>query len=189
MYITIKNICDKLAAALLLLLLFWMVLLLALCTFLLIKERPFFLQKRMGRYGRSFMILKLKTFPRKYQNVQQPQLPPYFQWLRDTGFDEIPQLWNILIGQMSFIGPRPLLVEYKDLFSDFQNQRHLCKPGVLGLAQVKGGNAICWKHRFKLDVFYVDHLSFCLDLKIIVSFLMNAGNRKDKGQFSDPFIR
>ena len=88
-------------------------------------------------------------------------------FLRKTSLDEIPQLWNVLAGKMSMIGPRPLLVEYLPLYNSFQHQRHLVKPGISGWAQVNGRNAITWTSKFEYDVWYVENLSFTLDIKIL----------------------
>lgn len=95
------------------------------------------------------------------------RLTPTGKLIRQTSLDEIPQLINVLIGDMSIVGPRPLLVEYLPLYDDIQKRRHEVKPGITGWAQVKGRNAINWEEKFRLDVYYVDHISFILDLKII----------------------
>jgi len=88
--------------------------------------------------------------------------------IRDLSIDELPQLFNVLKGDMSFVGPRPLLIEYLPLYKSWQRKRHDVKPGITGLAQVKGRNAISWRKKFKYDVFYVNHVSFCLDIKILL---------------------
>lgn len=95
------------------------------------------------------------------------RLGKFGQFIRSTSLDELPQLWNVLKGDMSFIGPRPLLVEYLPLYSTFQAKRHEVKPGISGWAQVNGRNAISWEEKFRYDVEYVEHLSFWFDLKII----------------------
>ena len=98
----------------------------------------------------------------------EDRITPVGKLLRSSSLDELPELYNVLIGDMSFVGPRPLLVEYLDLYSEFQNRRHEIKPGITGWAQVNGRNSIAWKEKFELDVWYVDNRSFLLDLKIII---------------------
>lgn len=133
---------------------------------------PFFIQKRPGKDGRIFSIIKFKTMnDRKDSNgdllSDADRLTKVGSFVRKTSLDEIPQLLNVLVGDMSLIGPRPLLVQYLALYSDFQNRRHQVRPGITGWAQVNGRNAISWDTKFELDVWYVDHISFTLDLKIL----------------------
>lgn len=133
--------------------------------------KPFFFQLRPGKGGRIFKLIKFKTMNDK-KNAHGELLPDkerltkVGKFVRKTSLDEIPQLINILKGDMSLIGPRPLLVKYLPLYTDFQKRRHEAKPGITGWAQVNGRNAISWEEKFKLDVWYVDHQSFGLDLKI-----------------------
>lgn len=134
--------------------------------------KPFFIQERPGKNCKIFKIVKFKTMNEKKDD--QGNLLPDAQrltkigtFVRKTSLDEIPQLFNVLLGDMSLIGPRPLLVHYVHLYSDFQNRRHEVKPGITGWAQVNGRNAISWDKKFELDVYYVDHLSFLFDVKII----------------------
>ena len=133
---------------------------------------PFFLQKRPGKNTRIFKIIKFKTM--SDAKDEQGHLLPDAQrlhsigkWVRKTSLDEIPQLLNVVMGQMSLVGPRPLLMEYIGLYNNFQQKRHLVKPGITGWAQVNGRNAINWNVKFELDVFYVQNLTFALDLKIL----------------------
>ena len=133
--------------------------------------KPFFFQKRPGINGEIFSIIKFKTMNDK-RNPQGNLLPdaerltPIGAFVRKTSIDEIPQLLNVLKGEMSLIGPRPLLPEYLKLYNDFQKRRNDVKPGITGWAQVNGRNAISWEKKFELDVWYVDHISFLLDMKI-----------------------
>lgn len=134
--------------------------------------KPFFLQKRPGKNGTLFTILKFKTMNDKKDaqgNLLSDamRLTPIGQLVRKTSLDEIPQLLNVLKGDMSLIGPRPLLPDYLQLYSPFQNRRHEVKPGITGWAQINGRNAISWDQKFEMDVYYVNHLSFVLDLKIL----------------------
>ena len=131
-----------------------------------------FHQQRPGRDGQPFTILKFRTMTdaRDAQGHLLPdadRLPPFGQRLRATSLDELPELFNVLRGDMSLVGPRPLLMHYLDLYTPEQMRRHAVKPGVTGWAQVNGRNALSWEQKFRLDVWYVDHLSFWLDLKIL----------------------
>ena len=133
---------------------------------------PFFIQKRPGKSEKIFKLIKFKTMNDK--KGKDGKLLPDAQrltkiggFLRKTSLDELPQLINVLKGDMSLVGPRPLLIEYLPLYNDEQKRRHLVKPGITGWAQVNGRNAITWEDKFKLDVWYVDNQSLWLDLKIL----------------------
>ncbi len=137
---------------------------------------PFFTQVRPGKDGKLFRIIKFKTMTdRKGADGQwlpdQLRITPLGRLIRRTSVDELLQLINVIRGDMSMIGPRPLLPEYLDLYNDFQKRRHEVKPGITGWAQVNGRNAIGWEEKFVLDVWYADHISASLDLKI---FLMSV---------------
>lgn len=97
----------------------------------------------------------------------ESRLTPFGKWLRSISLDELPELWNVLIGDMSLVGPRPLLMEYLPLYSSEQNRRHKVRPGITGWAQINGRNAISWEEKFELDLWYVDNQSFWVDLKIL----------------------
>jgi undecaprenyl phosphate N,N'-diacetylbacillosamine 1-phosphate transferase len=141
--------------------------------------KPFFFQLRPGKDGVIFKIIKFKTMNDK-KEVNGNLLPdgerltPIGSFVRKTSLDEIPQLINVLKGEMSLIGPRPLLVHYLELYSDFQNRRHEVRPGITGWAQVNGRNAISWDKKFEYDVWYVDHLSFVLDIKILFKTVLKV---------------
>lgn len=132
-----------------------------------------FHQTRPGLFGRPFNMIKFRTM-RDAVDAQGNPLPdsermtPFGQFLRSASLDELPELWNVLKGEMSLVGPRPLLMEYLPLYSPEQARRHEVRPGVTGWAQVNGRNALSWDEKFKLDVWYVDQQSFWLDLKIIL---------------------
>lgn len=133
---------------------------------------PFFTQLRPGRKGKIFKIIKFKTMNDKKDEAghllpDEKRLTKIGQIIRKTSLDELPQLLNVLKGDMSIVGPRPLLPEYLKLYSKEQARRHDVKPGITGWAQVNGRNAISWEQKFKFDVWYVDHQSFLLDLKIL----------------------
>ena len=131
-----------------------------------------FFQTRPGLHGKLFMLRKFRTMrtPRADEDVlttDAERLTRLGQFLRSTSLDELPTLWNVLRGDMSLVGPRPLLPEYLPLYTAHQMRRHEVKPGITGWAQVNGRNAISWEEKFELDVWYVDHRSFLLDLKIL----------------------
>ena len=133
--------------------------------------KPFFFQERPGKNERIFKVIKFKTMNDKKDSKGELlpdsiRLTRVGKFVRKTSLDEIPQLLNVLRGDMSLIGPRPLLVEYLPLYNDKQKRRHSVKPGITGLAQVNGRNAISWKRKFEYDVQYVDNMSFLLDVKI-----------------------
>lgn len=133
---------------------------------------PFFIQPRPGKNGKVFNVIKFRTMNNKRDASGKllpdaQRLTPVGRFIRSTSLDEIPQLLNVIKGDMSLIGPRPLLVRYLDRYTAEQARRHEVRPGITGWAQVNGRNAISWEKRFELDVYYVDHLSFALDLKIL----------------------
>lgn len=132
----------------------------------------FFLQERPGKDGKIFKVIKFKTMTDERDAVgnllpDADRLTKVGRFVRSTSIDELPQLINVLKGDMALIGPRPLLVQYLPLYSKEQTRRHEVRPGITGWAQVNGRNAISWTKKFELDVWYVDHCSFLLDLKII----------------------
>lgn len=141
--------------------------------------KPFFFQQRPGKNGKIFKIVKFKTMTdAKDVNgnlfPDAERLTTIGTFVRKTSLDEIPQLINVLKGDMSLIGPRPLLTQYLHLYNDFQNRRHEVKPGITGWAQVNGRNAISWDKKFELDVWYVDHSSFLVDLKILFKTILKV---------------
>lgn len=136
------------------------------------KGNAFFCQKRPGKNERIFKIIKFKTMNDDVDsngNLKPPQerLTKTGIFIRKYSLDEIPQLLNVIKGDMSLIGPRPLLTEYLPLYNEKQKMRHLIKPGITGWAQVNGRNAISWEKKFEFDIWYVNHISFMLDLKIL----------------------
>lgn len=143
-----------------------------LALFIANNNKPFFLQPRPGKNGTIFKVIKFKTMNDK-KDAEGNLLPDadrltgVGKFIRKTSLDEIPQLLNVIKGDMSLVGPRPLLVEYLPLYNGTQKRRHEVKPGITGWAQVNGRNAISWEQKFEFDVWYVDHLSFPLDVKII----------------------
>ncbi len=144
-----------------------------------------FKQRRPGKDGKIFTVYKFRTMSEKTEDENGRELSDVERmtkigsFLRKTSLDELPQLFNVLKGDMSFIGPRPLLCEYLELYTPYQMRRHEVLPGISGLAQVNGRNAITWEEKFDYDVYYVDHMSFWLDLKIIFKTIKNTLKRAD----------
>ena len=144
----------------------------------------FFMQERPGKDGKIFKVIKFKTMTdERDENGEllpdEERLTKVGSFVRSTSIDELPQLLNVLKGDMALIGPRPLLVEYLPLYSEEQMRRHEVKPGISGWAQCHGRNTISWTEKFKLDVWYVDHLSLWTDIKVIFITIKNVLMRKD----------
>ncbi len=132
-----------------------------------------FRQIRPGRNGRPFAMYKFRSMRDAFDENGRPlpdaeRLTPFGRRLRASSLDELPELWNVLKGDMSLVGPRPLLTEYLPLYSPEQARRHLMRPGITGWAQVNGRNTLSWPQKFRLDVWYIDHFSYWLDLKILL---------------------
>ncbi len=134
---------------------------------------PFFVQERPGLDGKPFRLIKLRTMRDAVDDAGRPlsdaeRLTPLGRALRASSIDELPQLYNVIVGDMSLVGPRPLLIRYLERYTAEQARRHEVKPGITGLAQVSGRNALSWEEKFALDVWYVDHVSARLDLELLV---------------------
>lgn len=169
----VKPASDVLFALVGLLLLSPLLLAITFLLFLSNKGKPFFYQKRPGKNGKIFTLVKFKTMNDKHDSdgnllPDVDRITTIGAFIRNNSLDELLQLVNVITGDMSLIGPRPLLISYLPLYSDEQRRRHEVKPGITGWAQVNGRNAISWEEKFKLDVWYVDHVSFSLDCKIIL---------------------
>lgn len=175
----VKPLLDFLAALIGLVLISPIFLLVTILLLVANNGKPFFTQQRPGKNGKIFRIIKFKTMNDKKDATGKllpdaQRLTQVGQFVRKTSLDEIPQLLNVIKGDMSLVGPRPLLTHYLHLYSAFQNRRHEVKPGITGWAQVNGRNAISWDKKFELDVWYVDHISFILDLKILFKTVLKV---------------
>lgn len=167
-----KRAFDFLVSAVALVLLIPGLLLLAGLVRLKLGSPVIFRQRRPGMDGRIFEACKFRTMTEARDAdgrllSDEVRLTPFGRWLRATSLDELPTLWNVLCGDMSLVGPRPLLVQYLTLYSPEQLRRHEVRPGVTGWAQVNGRNSLSWEEKFRLDVWYVDHRTFWLDLRIL----------------------
>jgi undecaprenyl phosphate N,N'-diacetylbacillosamine 1-phosphate transferase len=169
----LKPFFDKLSALLVLVLvspiLFIVLVILAISN----KGHIWFIQTRPGKNGKLFDVIKFKTMTDEQDSngvllSDEKRLTGIGKFIRRTSLDELPQLVNVIIGNMSIVGPRPLLVEYLALYNAQQQRRHEVKPGITGWAQVNGRNTVAWKERFELDVWYVEHISFWVDVKILL---------------------
>lgn len=150
----------------------------------------FFFQERPGKDGKIFKVIKFKSMTDERDTdgnllPNELRITPIGAFIRKTSIDELPQLFNVLKGDMALIGPRPLLVDYLPLYSREQARRHDVRPGITGWAQVNGRNAISWTKKFELDVWYVDHLSFLLDVRIICMTIMKVLKRADINSSAD----
>ena len=179
----IKRGFDVVAAAALLLCLCLPLALLALLIRIKLGSPVLFRQQRPGLHGQPFLMVKFRTMtdacgPDGALLPDAQRMTALGRWLRATSLDELPELWNVLKGEMSLVGPRPLLMEYLTLYTAEQARRHEVRPGITGWAQVNGRNAIDWTQRFKLDVWYVDHQTLCLDLRILWLTLRKVWRRE-----------
>lgn len=168
----IKPLIDFFVSLLLLIVAFPLLVLVTLFLYFTNNGKPFFFQLRPGKNGKIFTIIKFRTMNDKKDEegnllLDASRLTVLGKFVRTTSLDELPQLINVLKGDMSLIGPRPLLPEYLALYSENQKKRHNVKPGITGWGQVNGRNSISWAQKFEYDIWYVNHLNFLLDLKII----------------------
>lgn len=169
---SIKSILDRIVAAIALLVFSPAILIVAIAIYIRMGSPIVFTQPRPGQNGEVFQFYKFRTMTSDRDSngnllSDEERLTAIGQFLRKTSLDELPQLWNVLKGDMSFVGPRPLMVEYLERYSPEQARRHDVMPGITGWAQINGRNTISWQQKFKLDVWYVDNWSLWLDLKIL----------------------
>ncbi|MEZ4944348.1 MAG: sugar transferase [Cyclobacteriaceae bacterium] len=158
---------DFIISVMVLILFSWLIVLIVLAYLLTFQFPVFFTQPRLGKNGKVFQMWKFRTLLVDDTKTLQERRFSLGDLLRKTNLDELPQLWNVLKGEMSLVGPRPLPLEYDDLFSSEQRKRFLVKPGVTGWAQVNGRHSITWKEKLELDQYYVQNISFVLDIRII----------------------
>lgn len=179
-----KRLIDIIVSFLGILFFLPLILVITLILLILNQGKPFYFQDRPGLYGKTFKLIKFKSMNDKKDDSgnllpYKDRVTKFGLFIRKLSIDEIPQIFNILKGDMSIIGPRPLLVEYLDLYNDFQKRRHHVKPGLSGWAQVNGRNSISWEQKFKLDVWYVENLSFSLDFKIFLITIKKVLTKQD----------
>ena len=173
---SLKRMIDVIAAALGMLFLFPLLIGLAALVYITMGRPVLYSQRRIGIYGRPFTIHKFRTMANQCNQEgrllpDEERMTPLGLFLRRSSLDELPTLWNVLRGDMSLVGPRPLLEEYLTLYSPEQSRRHEVKPGITGWAQTHGRNALCWEEKFRHDLWYVDHCSFWWDVIILVRTL------------------
>jgi len=162
----LKRLVDVLASTFGLLLCAPILLLLSVLVRLFLGSPVFFRQRRPGRFGKPFTIVKFRTMTNQ-AGTDAERLTRFGLFLRSTSLDELPELWNVLKGEMSLVGPRPLLMQHLERYTPEQTRRHEVRPGITGWAQIRGRNAQTWEERFTLDVWYVDHWSLWIDVKIL----------------------
>ncbi len=167
----IKIVLDKIVASMAILLISPIFILITLIL-LFLQKQVFFVQNRVGKDQKRFSIYKFQTMSDERDSngkllSDDVRITTFGKFLRKMSLDELPQLFNVLKGNMSLVGPRPLLPDYAHLYSEYQNQRHQVLPGITGYVQVKGRNTLTWEERFDLDVYYVQHISFIFDCKIL----------------------
>jgi len=174
-----KTLFDRLLALSLIVLFMPIYIVLAILIFLKMGKPILFKQDRPGMNTKIFTIYKFRTMITDDTLSDEKRLGGLGKFIRSTSLDELPQLFNVLKGEMSFVGPRPLLVEYLGLYSDKHKKRHDVKPGITGWAQVNGRNAISWEQKFEYDVWYVENQSFWLDIKILWMTFLKVVKRSD----------
>ena len=181
---------DRAVGALLLIILLPILLILSIIILIHLRSFPFYVQPRPGHHGKIFYLIKFKTM-KDTKNTDGDLLQDFERTtklgrvLRKSSLDELPEIINIVLGQMSFVGPRPLLIEYLPLYSNQQKRRHTVKPGLTGLAQVSGRNQLSWEEKFRFDINYIENISFIMDLKILLKtvliiFKTNEVNRSEQ---------
>ena len=182
-----KRTVDVVAASVAIAVLAPLAALLALAIRVTLGSPVFFRQRRPGFRGAGFDIVKFRTMTDRRDAAGRPlpdaeRLTPFGRFLRSTSLDELPELWNVLKGEMSLVGPRPLLTAYLERYTPAQARRHLVRPGITGLAQVSGRNAVSWERKFELDLEYVDRCSLALDARILVMTICQVVTRQGVNQ-------
>jgi undecaprenyl phosphate N,N'-diacetylbacillosamine 1-phosphate transferase len=180
----IKRLFDLIAAILLIFALSPIFIVVTLMLWIANGGKPFFIQKRPGKLAKIFLVIKFRTMNDKRDLkgellADELRLTKLGNFIRKSSLDEIPQLFNVILGEMSLVGPRPLLPEYLPLYNKIQSRRHEVKPGITGWAQINGRNAIGWNQKFELDVWYVDNISLKLDLIILLKTIIKVVRNSD----------
>ena len=180
----LKPFLDLMISSIIFILMLPVFCLITILLFFFNRGKPFFVQERPGKNEIIFQIIKFRTMNNKKNDMGEilpdaERLTGLGRFVRSTSLDELPQLLNVMKGDMSLVGPRPLLPEYLPLYNDLQRQRHLVKPGITGYAQVNGRNDISWEKKFELDNYYVKKISFALDCSILIQTIMNVLIRKN----------
>ncbi|MDB4822121.1 sugar transferase [Candidatus Pseudothioglobus singularis] len=183
----IKRLFDIILSTLLLILLLPILIVISIIIFFKIGFPIFFKQERPGLNGKVFTMIKFRTMSNDIDENgvllnENKRLLKFGKLLRSSSLDELPELWNVLKGDMSIVGPRPLLVEYLALYSSEQSRRHEAKPGITGWAQINGRNSISWEEKFSLDLWYVENQSFLIDIKVILITIVKVFNRDGVNQ-------
>jgi lipopolysaccharide/colanic/teichoic acid biosynthesis glycosyltransferase len=193
----IKSLGDRLLAAIALILLSPFVAILAIAIYFKMGSPVIFSQARVGKNNSIFTFYKFRTMTDQRDSdgkllPDMERLTPLGEFLRQTSLDELPQLWNVLRGDMSFIGPRPLITAYLERYTPEQARRHEVTPGITGWAQINGRNSISWEKKFQLDIWYIDHWSLWLDLKIllqtVIKIVSREGVDEDQNTTSSEFM-
>lgn len=190
----VKRLFDILVSFCCLIILAIPLLFLALLVLLNSGKPVFFVQLRPGIDGKAFEILKFRTMKNVYDSFgellpDRERITRFGAFLRESSLDELPELWNVLKGEMSLVGPRPLLMEYLPLYSSAQRRRHEVRPGITGWAQINGRNAISWEDKFACDLWYVDNQSFLLDVRIILTTVKRVLSREGVSAYGETTVR
>lgn len=188
-----KRLCDLLISCFLIILLFIPMIIISVSIYVNMGRPIIFKQQRPGLHGKPFYIYKFRTMTNEVDEhgellPNNQRITPLGNLLRKLSLDELPQLFNVLKGDLSLVGPRPLLMEYLPLYNKEQARRHDVKPGITGWAQVNGRNAITWEEKFKLDVWYVDNQSLWLDIKILFLTVLKVFKREGISPSNQQFI-
>ncbi len=180
-----KRLIDLIFALFILTIFSWLILFIAIAIRVILGKPILFMQIRPGMNEIPFTLYKFRTMRepgRDVDNSDKERLTKLGKWLRNTSLDELPSLWNVVKGEMSLVGPRPLLLEYLPLYNSEQSRRHEVRPGITGWAQINGRNAISWEDKFKLDVWYIDNQSLCLDAKVLFITIFSVLKSKNISQ-------
>lgn len=180
----LKRIFDIVIACIVLIILLPIIALLSIKVSKNLGSPVFFRQKRPGLDGKIFEMIKFRTMLDAIDNEgnilpDEQRMTKLGKWLRSTSLDELPEFWNVLKGDMSLVGPRPLLEEYLPLYNEYQSQRHNVRPGITGWAQINGRNALSWQEKFNLDVWYVNNQSIWLDIKVLILTIIKVLRQDD----------